>query len=125
MIGMDNVTYYARFSHCSDESGNHICVFFPDVPQACTNGDTIEDATKRAMDILSSVLDVSDGCIADIYSPSTLDELKKEAKRIEKERINFWDDEDIPDGYELSYEFVPITITPINNNYLRVMKSKK
>jgi len=103
---MKRVTYYARFAYCDDG----ICVNFPDVFNACTCGDTIEKAKSMAKDVLRMVLNVRENEVVDIYPPSTLDELESEAN-------GFLAD------YEKRYEFIPITIIPENNSYLRVLKT--
>ena len=118
---MNSVTYYARFSHCySEENGNHICVYFPDVSHACTDGGTMTEAIDRAKDILLTELDLEDDLTPDIYPPSSLDELVAEANS-----VDYWYGDDLPDGYERRYEFVPITVTPTTDTYMRCMKPHK
>ena len=98
---MNELTYYARFGYCDDG----VCVSFPDV-DAYTCGDTKEEAIEMAKDVLILQLDVTDDEVAVFYPPSTLEELEKEANGELEE-------------FENSFEFVPITITPRNDSYLK------
>ena len=98
---MNELTYYARFGYCDDG----ICVSFPDVDMY-TYGFSKEEAIEMAKEALILCLDVKDDYKVVFYPPSTLEELEKEANGELEE-------------YENSFEFVPITITPDNDSYLK------
>ena len=109
---MGKIKYYAKFSHCCDETGNNICVHFPDVSHACTFGETMSEAIERAKEVLLSEIELDESLIPDVFPPSTLEELETEAGGVLKE-------------YEIKYEFVPITVTIDNNSYLRCVKPQR
>ena len=116
---MKSVTYYARF--CLEKDGGY-SVIFPDL-RIATQGEDMQDSIEHAKNVLELWLDMKEDDNDIIYSPSTLEELEAEAD--DYWAIENFDDEADRDYYrscELSYEFVPITVTPPSEIYLSKMQ---
>jgi len=111
VFNLAEVTYYARMSYSDDGIGS----WFPDVWAYGVEGDTMEEAIENAKYGLTVELDISDDCTNVFYPPSTPEELEAEALANPDEFSEF----------ELRREWVPITITPRNDSYLRNLKPHK
>ena len=113
---MDKVTYYARFSyeeHDEGENGEAISVCFPDVRIGAGCGDSRDEAIKVAAGLLETMLDMGEDDIDVIYPPSSPEDLEAEADSEEWSHLK---------GIEIRREFVPITIVPPSDVYLRKQK---
>ena len=107
------VTYYARVSYADDG----ITAWFPDVLGYGDVADTLEDAIKNAEDGLTYRLNIGDEPCGDVfYPPSTLEELLAEAETSEYDDFREIEDR---------YEFIPITITPRNDSYLKNLAKER
>lgn len=103
-------TYYIG-AFVKEEAGNY-SVYFPDIPNAVTGGDSVEECMEYGEDILEVVLQDMASEKKPIPVPSSLEEVKKMVKKIREE-----DGLSIPEEviYQLfsapSLDMVPVKVT--------------